>query len=84
MKKELIGVRLSADVMAEVRAEAEANGETLTAIVEQALIAHLGLGDSSGGGRDLAARVADIEQRLSQLEASGQAKATGRRGKGRR
>lgn len=84
MRKELVGVRLSADVMAAVRAETEANGETLTAVIEQCLRVQLGLGDSGGGGRDLAARVADVEQRLSQLEADSQGKATGRRGKGRR
>ena len=82
MRKELIGARLSSDVVAALRARAEADGLRLTEVVEQALIAHLGIGDRSSSGGDLGARVSELEQRLSQLESNSQGQ--GRRGKGRR
>ena len=83
MLKEVLSARVSADMAAAARARAEADGLSLTEVVEQALIAHLGLGDSSSSsGGDLVARVAELEQRLSQLESNSQGQ--GRRGKGRR
>jgi hypothetical protein len=82
MKKELLGVRITATVAAAARARAADEGLCLTAVVERALIESLGLGDGAGNELSLAARVADIEQRLSQIEASGQVSRA--RGKGRR
>lgn len=82
MIKEVLSARVSADMAAAARARAEADGLRLTEVVEQALIAYLGLGDSPTSGGDLGARVAALEQRVSQLEASSQGQ--GRRGKGRR
>jgi hypothetical protein len=87
MRRELVAARLSFDVVTAARAKAKADGQTLTEVVEQALVAHLGLGESSSESPDLAARVSDLEQRLSQIEALGKNKpaATLKRGKrGRR
>jgi hypothetical protein len=87
MRRELVAARLSFDVVAAARAKAKADGQTLTEVVEQALVAHLGLGKSGGESPDLAARVSALEQRLSQIEAIGPNKppATLKRGKrGRR
>lgn len=82
MNRELMSARLSADVMAAARARAEVDRQNLTEVVERALVKYLGMGYGDSKGPDLAARVADIEQRLSQLEVSGQASKA--RGKGRR
>jgi hypothetical protein len=82
MKKELLSARVSADAIADARARASADGVSLTSLVEAALVEYLGLNVAGSKGPDLAARVADIEQRLSQIEVSGQGYRG--RGKGRR
>lgn len=79
MSKTVLSARVAADVVAAAKERAAADAVSLTDVVERALIEYLGL---AAGDRNIAEQVADIEQRLSQLEAATPTK-NGRR-KGRR
>lgn len=63
MERVQLNIRLPVPLVAELKAQAQQQGITLTALVEQQLA-----GDSKPASSDLAAQLAVIEQRLVALE----------------
>ena len=86
MIKEVVSARVSADIAVAIRARADADGLKLSEVMEQALLAYLGMSDgASGQGPNLVERLTDVEQRVTRLEQQASAQADARvKGKRRR
>lgn len=66
MSRENIGIRLPSELIAELKAQAAATGQTKTDLVEQALRISLGMPQESSPAK----RLSDLEGRVAALEAT--------------